>query len=96
VNPDDVAKDAQDALDDAGHVLQQAERVKRESRYGLPKFRCPFCEEVTTSKILDGRPEYKGGYYWRRHRCDECGEKYTTKEIVEPLDRPSLIQHLVA
>jgi transcription elongation factor Elf1 len=61
----------------------------------LSKFRCPICRELTTSHVLEGRMDRKAGYYWRRRECDGCGEQFTTKELLDPICRPSLpSQHL--
>lgn len=64
------------------------------SRY-ISKFRCPVCGQLTTSHVLEGRMDRQAGYYWRRRECDVCGESFTTKEQLEPVNRPTLpAQHL--
>jgi predicted RNA-binding Zn-ribbon protein involved in translation (DUF1610 family) len=52
----------------------------------IPKHWCPMCGEKTISRVISSR----GGprFYWRQRRCESCKETYTTKEVVEPLNRP--------
>lgn len=66
-----------------------------ELRRNNPKFRCPICEQVAIAIVLEGRMDYRHGFYWRRHRCEVCGETYTTKQVLEPIDRPSPLSRLV-
>lgn len=42
---------------------------------------CPECQH-TMSSVLDTRPNQRGEYVKRRRKCDSCGERYTTHEIL--------------
>lgn len=91
--------EAEKLLTDADALLGD-ERRKRDRRQTapIPKHQCPICGQGD-SKVIEGRMDYEAGYYWRRRCCTnpDCQETYTTKEIVEPIDRPSArSQHLVA
>ena len=79
--------DPQRLLDAAEQEIARADRLLARATT-LPHFRCPICGDVTRSKVLEGRPHYADGYYWRRHRCLACADTFTTKEAVEAIDRP--------
>lgn len=71
------------------------ERRRQERRRPISKFCCPICGGVTTSHVIEGRMDAKAGYYWRRRVCDSCGEQFTTKELLDALNRPQYLpQHL--
>lgn len=62
----------------------------------LPKFQCPICDAVTVARVINGRMNYRLGYYWRQLRCTVCQERYTTKEIVMALNRPGRLAQYLA
>lgn len=41
--------------------------------------KCPFCRAETTD-VFNSRPTRFGGQIWRRRRCLECKESFTTYE----------------
>lgn len=43
---------------------------------------CPYCNEVDT-KVIDSRIAAEGAQVRRRRQCTECGERFTTFEVVE-------------
>ena len=43
--------------------------------------RCPYCSSGK-SKVIDSRPVADGAERQRRHRCEACGERFTTHEKV--------------
>ena len=43
--------------------------------------RCPYCSSGK-SKVIDSRPGAGGAERQRRHRCEACGERFTTYEKV--------------
>ena len=45
--------------------------------------RCPYCGS-TNSSVLDTRTTAKGNSTYRRRICDECGQKFSSIEIVYP------------
>lgn len=51
-----------------------------------PKLRCPICLNRVIGQVVESREDRE--FYWRRRRCEICGEVFTTRETVEPLDRP--------
>lgn len=53
----------------------------------LPKVRCPICGALE-SEVVEGRTDFEANRYWRRRECTACQEKFTTIEIVTPVDRP--------
>jgi transposase-like protein len=78
-------------LDHAEQEIVRVERREGERRKGERRecFKCPICDDVSTSHVLEGRMNHAQGYYWRRHRCDACGETYTSKQTVEAIGRPT-------
>ena len=49
---------------------------------------CPTCETETTVSDSRGRD----GYVWRRRRCLNCGEKFTTVERIVGTAPPSQVR----
>lgn len=43
---------------------------------------CPYCNAVDT-KVIDSRLAAEGSQVRRRRQCTECGERFTTFEVVE-------------
>ncbi|WP_323841003.1 MULTISPECIES: transcriptional regulator NrdR [unclassified Moraxella] len=43
---------------------------------------CPYCNAVDT-KVIDSRLAAEGAQVRRRRQCTECGERFTTFEVVE-------------
>lgn len=43
---------------------------------------CPFCGAVDT-KVIDSRLAAEGSQVRRRRQCTECGERFTTFEVME-------------
>ena len=43
---------------------------------------CPYCSAVDT-KVIDSRLAAEGSQVRRRRQCTECGERFTTFEVVE-------------
>lgn len=43
---------------------------------------CPFCN-ATDTKVTDSRLAAEGAQVRRRRQCNECGERFTTFEVVE-------------
>ena len=52
--------------------------------------RCPFCQSDDT-KVLDTRLIDDGSQVRRRRECNTCGERYSTREVVD-LNLPRLIK----
>lgn len=52
--------------------------------------RCPFCQSDDT-KVLDTRLIDDGSQVRRRRECTACGERYSTREVVD-LNLPRLIK----
>ena len=52
--------------------------------------RCPFCQSDDT-KVLDTRLIDDGSQVRRRRECMACGERYSTREVVD-LNLPRLIK----
>jgi hypothetical protein len=77
-------------LDHAEQEIVRVERREGERRKGERRecFKCPACDAVSTSHIIEGRMNYDEGFYWRRHRCGACGDYYTSIQIVEAVGRP--------
>lgn len=46
--------------------------------------KCPFCSNLD-SKVIDSRPTDEGTKIRRRRECTNCGQRFTTYEIVESL-----------
>lgn len=87
--------DPEETIRMAHEADARADRLLAEAKHRIQKFRCPCCDEIVTSRVKNGRMNHRDGYYWRQHACDACGETFTTKEIVEPLDRPTpAAQHI--
>lgn len=51
---------------------------------------CPFCN-ATDTKVMDSRLTAEGAQVRRRRACPECGERFTTFEVVE-LVMPRIIK----
>lgn len=48
---------------------------------------CPQCGSRKRTKTFNTRPLEMG--WWRRHRCHECGHRFTTVEVcVDDLNLP--------
>jgi hypothetical protein len=62
--------------------------ARSDRRTRLPKLRCPICGLFALSHVIESLPNEIDDHFWRRRRCDACGETYTTKEIVVAIDRP--------
>ena len=43
---------------------------------------CPYCNALDT-KVIDSRLAAEGAQVRRRRQCTECGERFTTFEVVE-------------
>ncbi|WFF38667.1 transcriptional regulator NrdR [Moraxella nasibovis] len=43
---------------------------------------CPYCNAIDT-KVMDSRLAAAGAQVRRRRQCTECGERFTTFEVVE-------------
>ncbi|WP_066804479.1 transcriptional regulator NrdR [Moraxella oblonga] len=43
---------------------------------------CPFCSAIDT-KVIDSRLAAEGSQVRRRRQCTECGERFTTFEVME-------------
>lgn len=43
---------------------------------------CPYCNAIDT-KVIDSRLAAEGAQVRRRRQCTECGERFTTFEVVE-------------
>lgn len=43
---------------------------------------CPYCNAVDT-KVIDSRLAAEGSQVRRRRQCTECGERFTTFEVIE-------------
>ena len=43
---------------------------------------CPFCN-ATDTKVIDSRLAAEGSQVRRRRQCTECGERFTTFEMIE-------------
>ncbi|MCL1623983.1 transcriptional regulator NrdR [Moraxella sp. Tifton1] len=43
---------------------------------------CPYCSAIDT-KVIDSRLAAAGAQVRRRRQCTECGERFTTFEVVE-------------
>lgn len=43
---------------------------------------CPYCSALDT-KVIDSRLAAEGSQVRRRRQCTECGERFTTFEVVE-------------
>ena len=52
--------------------------------------RCPFCQSDDT-KVLETRLIDEGSQVRRRRECADCGERYSTREVVD-LNLPRLIK----
>lgn len=71
--------------------------------------KCPFCSNLD-SKVIDSRPTDEGIKIRRRRECTNCGQRFTTYEIVEsvplivikkdnsrePFDRDKLFKGIMA
>ncbi len=71
--------------------------------------KCPFCSNLD-SKVIDSRPTDEGTKIRRRRECTNCGQRFTTYEIVEsvplivikkdnsrePFDRDKLFKGIMA
>lgn len=44
--------------------------------------KCPYCRAETTD-VFNSRPTRFGSQIWRRRRCLECKESFTTYEMVD-------------
>ncbi len=44
--------------------------------------KCPFCRHDTT-EVYNSRPTKAAGQIWRRRRCTNCHEAFTTYEAVD-------------
>lgn len=42
--------------------------------------RCPICG--SKSKVIDSRIRKKENYIFRRRLCSECGNKFSSKEVI--------------
>jgi transcriptional repressor NrdR len=51
--------------------------------------RCPYCGH-TKNRVVDSRTSREGRAVRRRRECDDCGERFTTYEVVE--ERPLSIK----
>jgi transcriptional regulator NrdR family protein len=49
-----------------------------DKKMGCVVYSCPRCGSTNVS-VVDSRP--KENHIWRRRKCLECGEKYTTYEV---------------
>lgn len=52
--------------------------------------RCPYCSAQDT-KVIDSRLASDGDQVRRRRECGECGERFTTFEVVE-LNLPRIVK----
>lgn len=43
---------------------------------------CPYCNAIDT-KVIDSRLAAEGSQVRRRRQCVECGERFTTFEVIE-------------
>lgn len=43
---------------------------------------CPFCSAIDT-KVIDSRLAAEGSQVRRRRQCSDCGERFTTFEVME-------------
>jgi len=50
--------------------------------------RCPFCD-WNGSRVLDSRPASNGKVIRRRRECEQCGQRFTTFEMVE--EKPLIV-----
>ncbi|MEO8377668.1 MAG: transcriptional regulator NrdR [Candidatus Sumerlaeota bacterium] len=48
--------------------------------------KCPFCSAAGT-RVINSRPASGGDSIRRRRECDTCGERFTTFEAVETMQR---------
>jgi transcriptional repressor NrdR len=48
----------------------------------VPAVKCPYCRAETTD-VFNSRPTRFGSQIWRRRRCLECHESFTTYEAVD-------------
>ena len=46
--------------------------------------KCPFCGEENT-KVIDSRPADDNSSIRRRRKCEKCGKRFTTYEMIESL-----------
>ena len=61
--------------------------IIEKKRFGLErnfKMRCPFCA-CEESKVVDSRPTDEGNRIRRRRECIQCGNRFTTYEIIESM-----------
>ncbi len=45
-------------------------------------FRCPGCLKYTETKVTNGRKQKNGNGFRRRRECLNCGERYSTVEVL--------------
>lgn len=50
---------------------------------------CPHCGE-SFSKVIDTRPSLSRKGVRRRRQCQHCHKRFTTMELVEETQRPSV------
>ena len=43
---------------------------------------CPYCHSLQT-EVVNSRPTQKETQIWRRRKCEECNEIFTTHELVD-------------
>lgn len=53
--------------------------------------RCPFCGDED-NRVVDTRLGRDGDEIRRRRECDECGQRFTTRERIETV-MPRIIKH---
>ena len=53
--------------------------------------RCPFCSDKS-NRVVDSRLAREDQEIRRRRECDECGQRFTTRERVEDV-LPKIVKH---
>lgn len=45
-------------------------------------FKCPKCNAAAGSEVKDSRAPLEGNYIRRRRKCNACGHRFSTREMV--------------